>query len=337
VQDAQTVVMDLGGTVMRVARFDPETGGHGRVRRAPTPNYLLHPTLPCERIIDMLGASVEREITALLPDEPPASIIVGYPGPVTRRGVAIRSPTVLGPRSAVTVDVAAMLAERWPDAAVRVLNDLTCAGYAFVKSGHRNFCALTVGSGVGNKIFLDGSPWIGDRGFGGEIGHVQVSPKAGTPVADLRDDLGSISSGRGTVWLAKLWSRRCPEDFRGSMLAGLCVQTPDQTWSERLVSSFHGADVLARAIVEAAAQPLAAAMAHVHLAIGIERFFITGGFAAALGEEYRRMLVRMLRECSWDVGQDWDSMIVISEAQREEGLLGACYLASIEAGSRRSS
>jgi predicted NBD/HSP70 family sugar kinase len=329
---SRTVVMELGGTVMRAARFDPETGGHGRVRRAPTPNYLDHPTLPPERIIDMLAAGIEREITALLGDEPPQSILVGYPGPVTRSGVAIRSPTILGPRSALAVDVAAMLAERWPDAAIRVLNDLTCAGYAFVQSGHRNFCALTVGSGIGNKVFLDGSPWIGDRGFGGEIGHVQVSPKPGTPVADLRDDLGSIASGRGTVWLAQLWAQRCPEDFRRSGLAALSAQTPDQLWSDQLVASFHRADVLAHEIVEAAAQPLAAALAHVHLAIGLERFFITGGFAGALGEGYRRLLVRLLRECAWNVGQDWDSMVVLSEPQCEDGLRGACYLASIEAG-----
>jgi C7-cyclitol 7-kinase len=327
----RTVVMDLGGTVMRVARFDPDTGGHGQVRRAPTPNYLAYPTLPPERIVDMLGASVEREIAASLQNEPPDSILIGYPGPVTGAGVAIRSPTVLGPQSMLAVDVAAMLARRWPDAAVRVLNDLTCAGYRFVRAGHRNFCVLTVGSGIGNKIFLDGSPCIGARGFGGEIGHVQVAPKAGTPVADLRNDLGSISSGRGTVWLARHWARRSSEDFRGSGLATLSAEMTDQMWSEQLVLSFHRSDVLARAIVEAAAQPLAAALAHVHLAIGLERFFITGGFASALGEEYRRMLVRMLRECAWDVGQDWDSMVVVSGAQCEDGLLGACYLASIEA------
>jgi predicted NBD/HSP70 family sugar kinase len=329
---SRTVVMDLGGTVIRVARFDPETGGHGRVWRAPTPNYLAYPTLSADRIIDMLGASVEREITAALQDESPDSILVGYPGPVTRSGVAIRSPTVLGPQSVHAVDVASMLAQRWPGAAVRVLNDLTCAGYAFVRSGHRNFCVLTVGSGIGNKIFLDGRPWTGDRGFGGEIGHVQVAPMSGTPVADLRDDLGNISSGRGTVWLARLWARRCPGDFRGSGLAALSAEASDQMWSEQLVRSFHRSDVLARAIVAAGAQPLAAALAHVHLAIGLERFFITGGFASALGEEYRRMLVQMLRECAWDVGQDWDSMVLVSEAQCEDGLLGACYLASIDAG-----
>ena len=108
-------------------------------------------------------------------------IIVGYPGPVSGFGVAVRSPTILGPNSTYRVDVAAMLSKLWPDAAIRVLNDLTCAGYSFVRAGQRNFCVLTVGSGIGNKIFLDGRPYVGDHGFGGEIGHVKVSPKHGTP------------------------------------------------------------------------------------------------------------------------------------------------------------
>jgi predicted NBD/HSP70 family sugar kinase len=329
--DSRTLVLDVGGTVVRVARFDPETGGPGHVRRAATPNYLAYPTMPAERIIEILGEGIAREITAALEGEPPDSIIVGYPGPVTRSGVAIRSPTILGPDSTVSVNVAAMLSERWPDAAIRVLNDLTCAGYAFVRTGCQSFCVLTVGSGIGNKIFLDGSPWTGKQGFGGEIGHVKVSPQAGTPVADMRADLGSIASGRGTVWVAKHWARRCPEDFRDSALAGLAMEASEQVWSEHLVAAFNGGDAYARRVVEAAAQPLAAALAHVHLALGIEQFFVTGGFAHALGEEYRRMLVSLLRESAWDVGQDWDSMVVVSDAQCEDGLMGACYLASIEA------
>ncbi len=328
---SRTVLLDLGGTTMRVARFDPATGGHTHVRRAPTPNYLAHPAAPAEAIIDMLGERIAREIVAAVAAERAERIIVGYPGPVTASGVAIRSTTILGPDSTVVVDVAAMLARYCPDAAIHVLNDLTCAGYAFVQSGHRDFCVLTVGSGIGNKIFLDGRPWVGERGFGGEIGHVQASPQAGTPVADLRGHLGSIASGRGVVWIARLWARRRPEDFRASALADVAPDAPDQAWSEQVAAAFRQADALARAIVEAATQPLAAALAHVHLAIGIERFFVTGGFAAALGDEYRRLLVRLLRESAWDVGQDWDSMIAVSDAQCEEGLLGACYLASIEA------
>ena len=112
-------------------------------------------------------------------------------------------------------------------------------------------------------------------------------------------------------------------------MACLREDSADWLWSELLVAAFRRSEKLARAIVETAAQPLATALAHLHLGCGLERFFVTGGFASALGEEYRRMLVRMLRECTWELGQDWDSMVVLSEAHREHGLLGACYLASI--------
>jgi glucokinase len=328
-RDRPMVVLDIGGTTTRVARLEPLTGEHERVRRAPTPNYLTHSGLRPERIVGLLARSIEREVTAELDGERADCIIVGYPGPVSSCGVAVRSPTILGPDSTHRVDVAAMLAGLWPDATIRVLNDLTCAGYSFVRTGQRNFCVLTVGSGIGNKIFLDGSPYVGEHGFGGEIGHVKVSPKHGTPVADLEADLGEIASGRGTVWLAKLWARRRPEDFCDSALAGLQPDFAERLWSEQLVAAFRRSDKLAREIVETAAQPLAAALAHIHLGCGVVRFFVTGGFASALGEEYRRMLVRMLRECTWELGQDWDSMVVLSEAQREHGLLGACYLASL--------
>jgi predicted NBD/HSP70 family sugar kinase len=328
-RDRPMIVLDIGGTTTRVARLEPLTGEHERVRRAPTPNYLTHSGMRPERIIGLLARSIEREVTAELDGERPDCIIVGYPGPVSGCGVVVRSPTILGPDSTHKVDVAAMLAELWPDATIRVLNDLTCAGYSFVRAGQRNFCVLTVGSGIGNKIFLDGSPFVGEHGLGGEIGHVKVAPKPGTPVADLRSDLGEIASGRGTVWLAKLWARRRPEDFCGTALAGLRPDSAERLWSEQLVAAFRRSDKLAREIVETAAQPLAAALAHIHLGCGLERFFVTGGFASALGEEYRRLLVRMLRECTWELGQDWDSMVVLSEAQHEHGLLGACYLASL--------
>jgi C7-cyclitol 7-kinase len=203
-------VLDIGGTTTRVARFDPATGKHLRVRRSPTPNYLRHAGMSANRIIEMLRDSVARDVRATLDHETVGSIVVGWPGPITRAGVALRSPTILGPDNVDTVNVGAMLSELWPEAAIHVLNDLTCAGYSFVRSGHYNFCVLTVGSGIGNKIFLDGKPYVGDEGFGGEIGHVKVSPRRGTAVADVRADLGHISSGRGTVSLAKLWAERRP-------------------------------------------------------------------------------------------------------------------------------
>lgn len=326
--DRPIVVLDIGGTTTRVARFDPVTQRPQDIRRAPTANYLTHVEFSVSTILELLRNDIEREVSAVLDGEMPGAAIIGYPGPVTDFGVALRSPTILGPNNEQPVDVAAMFSHIWPDATVHVLNDLTCAGYTFVRRGHRNFCVLTVGSGIGNKIFIDGRPHVGKEGFGGEIGHIKVSPKRGTPVADVIAELGSIASGRGTVWLARTWENRRPEDFRSTALANMHARDSDQVWSEQLVAAFRESDALAHAIVEAAARPLALAIAHLHLGCGLSRFFITGGFASALGESYQRMLIRMLKETVWDVGQDFDSMILVSADESEDGLSGACHLAS---------
>ncbi len=64
------------------------------------------------------------------------------------------------------------------------------------------------------------------------------------------------------------------------------------------------------------------------MAIGIERFVITGGFAKALGEAYRAILIENIVECTWDVHQDWANMVEVGRPEVEEGLLGAAFYAA---------
>jgi glucokinase len=64
-------------------------------------------------------------------------------------------------------------------------------------------------------------------------------------------------------------------------------------------------------------------LAGIHVALGIERFVIVGGFALALGEGYRQQLVRAAQDSCWNLGQDWGTMIALGEADDTAGLLGA--------------
>ena len=74
------------------------------------------------------------------------------------------------------------------------------------------------------------------------------------------------------------------------------------------------------------APPLALAIGAMHLGIGIDKFLIVGGFAKALGEEYRTALVEMCHELTWEAGQKWDDMIELGREGIDEGVLGAaCY------------
>jgi predicted NBD/HSP70 family sugar kinase len=201
-----------------------------------------------------------------------------------------------------------------------VHNDLTCAGYDFVSRGFRDFCIVTVGSGIGNKVFLGGEPQIGKHGYGGEIGHLRVRPGSGAPQTAQCAELGALASGRGTLWLARGWD----------MPAGEHVAHEPVTLeeSEAFVAAFRAGDSRASGIVEAGAQPLATTLGALHLGLGLMHFIIVGGFAKALGDGYRELLVRLCRELTWDVGQEWDRMIVLGASGCDEGLSGALHFGS---------
>jgi glucokinase len=257
---------------------------------------------------------------------PPAAVVVGWPGPIAPDGTVLRSPTVLGPRLDRPLAMGAMLARLWPGSRVAVLNDLTCAGYAYVGAGYRDFCILTVGSGIANKIFVDDRPLLGPGGRGGEVGHLAARlppdcpPEAAAPGAHL----GDVASGRGTLALARRLAAAGLEGFATSSLAAHGAGFGN----EALVAAFHAGDGFARRAVGFAAAALGHALASIHVTTGTERLVLTGGFATALGGPYRRLLAEGAARSAWDLGQDWDAMVELGDDA--DGLAGAAVYAARE-------
>ena len=86
-----------------------------------------------------------------------------------------------------------------------VLNDLAAAGFRYVAEGLSDFAIVTVGSGVGHKVFLGGRPLAGVNGRGGEIGHLRVDFSADALACDCGGfgHVGGLASGRGAVALVR--------------------------------------------------------------------------------------------------------------------------------------
>jgi glucokinase len=311
------LAVEIGGTTTRIGYLRP---GHGeaRIERMPTPNYLTHPGKDAPGILSLLAAQIAQSARGMGAANADV-VVVAWPGPVID-GMALRSPTILGPHLDRRHDVGAQMRAQFPAARVHVLNDLTCAGYHFVSRGFLDFCIVTVGSGIGNKVFLGGEPQIGTHGYGGEIGHLRMGAGPGAPPRARHVELGAIASGRGTLWLARGWEASPGADTEHESVT--------LAESEAFVAAFRAGDARAAGIVEAGAQSLALALGTLHLGIGLMHFIIVGGFAKALGEGYREMLVRLCRDLTWDVGQDWDRMILLGTPGCDEGLSGALHFGS---------
>jgi glucokinase len=73
---------------------------------------------------------------------------------------------------------------RFIDVPVRLGNDANMAAYGEYRHGAgrgaRSLVLLTVGTGIGSGIILDGKLWEGDGGYAGEIGHITVNPEGET-------------------------------------------------------------------------------------------------------------------------------------------------------------
>ena len=163
--------VDLGGTHLRVALVD-HTGNILRHLKQETPKG----DSP-DGILDAL-VSAAREWNC---DEQPvvaASIMV--PGPVdSAKAVVLQAPNL---PSLINFELKAELQKRlgWP---VFLENDANAAAVGEMWLGAARGCTdvvcVTLGTGVGGGVILNGKLWRGSHGAAGEIGHTPVDPFSG--------------------------------------------------------------------------------------------------------------------------------------------------------------
>lgn len=192
------VGVDVGGTKLIACSLDADASILTRARtRSPVGDA------------DMLLDEIAR-LAAEVGDGLPVG--VGVPGPVSRGGVISHAPNL----DVTGLDVLDGLTERLGSRPT-VTNDASAAliGEHAVGAaqGHDHVVMLTVGTGVGGAVLVDGALLEGENGHAGELGHVLADPDgpvcgcgavgcleavaSGTAMARRARDL--VASGAGTV------------------------------------------------------------------------------------------------------------------------------------------
>lgn len=163
-----TVVgVDLGGTKIAAARIGAD-GGVGEAVRIPTPG-----ADGPQAVLD----AVARAVLLASDGEPPTAVGVGTAGAVdVGRGRIISSTETLAGWAGT--DVRSELRRRLDGAVVHVTNDVDAhaAGEVWIGAGRgfRTVLVVTVGTGVGGALALDGRIHRGAHHVAGEIGHIPV-------------------------------------------------------------------------------------------------------------------------------------------------------------------
>lgn len=307
--ESATLLMEVGGSRVRSAVAGPN-GPTGR-RDLALPGAIG--ARDDAHVLDAVA-----QVGTWTVDGLPGRAVVAWPGPVDPTGRAWASPTTSGGITAL--DVGSELSQRWGGVRVRVVNDLTAAGLRLVHSGLSDFAVVTVGSGVGHKVFLDGVARSGPSGRGGEIGHLLLdrSPNAPRCTCGAPGHLGGIASGAAIV-------AAVVADWRH---AGRAVGDSDA--GPAVVTAYTAREAQVVRVVDERATVLGWGLAALYAAVGVETFVLLGGFATAAGETFRAAVARGAQAATWDLGLEWDDAVRLGENDDDHGLVGTWHLARAE-------
>lgn len=159
--------IDIGGTAIKLGRFD-HTGQGLQFLTIATPQ----PAMP-DAILDAIVAA----IPTIDPNQHAKSIGIGTPGPTDVTGRIARLAINLP--GWINVPVADRIEAEFKIPCT-VGNDGNCAALGEQWQGagrhYQNIVMLTLGTGVGGGIILNGQLFIGHNGAAGELGSISFNP-----------------------------------------------------------------------------------------------------------------------------------------------------------------
>ncbi|MCS6941340.1 MAG: ROK family protein [Geminocystis sp.] len=163
----EVIGVDLGGTNIKMGRFTP-TGDCLESLTIPTPQ----PSTPAA-VVEAISHGVNR----LNRHKQALALGVGTPGPADATGrIALVAINLTDWHN---VPLAELLEAKTGLATV-IANDANCAGLAEAwlgaGKGHSNLVLLTLGTGVGGAIILNGKLFTGHLGAAGELGLITLNP-----------------------------------------------------------------------------------------------------------------------------------------------------------------
>ncbi len=233
------------------------------------------------------AAGIQRQIVAAVPEllersgvarEHLRGIGIGFGGPVddATRSV-IKSHQIAGwdgfPLADWIADLVRLPAVLGNDADVAALAEaLHGAG-----KGLSPIFYITIGSGIGGGLVIDGEIYRGVGRGAAEVGHLLIGEMVGS--FPLYRNLERIASG----WAIEEWARRQAPHYPGSLIHQRILEGGEIT-AAMVAQAAEQNDELAREVLARAVEGLSAAICHV-ITLLCPRRIIIGGGVSLMGED----------------------------------------------------
>lgn len=299
--------IDVGGTKFLGVVIDDDGAVVREVRR-PTPAGE-------EQILSAL-ADVARELGEW------DSLGIGMPGLVTTSGTVRSSPHLPGVRE---FDVRGGLSQRL-GTNVLVDNDATCAGLAEWQFGAgrgiQHQVMVTLGTGIGGGIVVDGRMWRGHNGFAGEFGHMVVAPEGLQCPCGRRGCWERYAAGSGLAQLGRdaASSGAAPRilELAGGVVAAIR--------GEHVQAAAREGDVPAVEVIDRFGRWVALGLVNLTNALDPSMFVLGGGIASS-PELYIGSITWWFHELLYAPELRPHPAIVFAQLGEYAGAIGAALLA----------
>ncbi len=307
-----TIGVDVGGT--KVAAGVVDEGGQilTRVRRST-------PAADAARLVEEILAAIE-ELRGQHEVEAVGMAAAGFVD-------ASRSVVLFAPNISWRNEPLRQRVERQTGLAATVENDANAAAwgeYRFGGGRGDDVVCVTIGTGVGGGVVLDGHLLRGHWGMAGEIGHVRVEHNGRPCGCGSRGCLEQYASGQALVREAR-W--RAAEDRPGAgLLLSLGDGTPEGVQGAHVSEAARAGDPVALASFEAVGRWLGVGLADVAAVLDPAAFVIGGGVSEA-GEQLLAPTRASFAEALTAAAHRPLAEIRLAELGNDAGLIGAADLA----------
>lgn len=304
--------VDIGGTQIRAALFDLE---YNLLERASQLTGAAEGSdAVTERIIETIRQVVPEEPGELL------GIGVAIPGPLdAKAGVVLNTPNLPFedyPIRQIIKDAFGGVVHVGNDADVAALGEFTLGAGKDVD----HLIYLTISTGIGGGIIIDGKPYIGN-GLAGELGHMIMDPSGQIGGLARIGDIEDIASGTAISHYARTRMAAGEETMLHEMVNGQF----DDISARHVGEAASQGDTMALDIVQNVATYLGAHIASLMAIFNPDMFVIGGGvikMGSILKEPMKEAIARFsLNERYWT-----ETPIVEAELGEDVGLYGAAAL-----------
>lgn len=316
------LAVDLGGTNVRIGTVNPE----GKILHKIT--FPTEASRGRERVMKDILSRI-REVTVRFPEEKFEVIGGGFgiPGAIELdQGIVTQSPNlpVLD-----GFDIRSWLQGRLR-MPIFIDNDANAfslgEGWLGAARGVKEFCCLTLGTGVGGGIVLDGDIWHGTEGKAGEIGHMVIDVDGPPCQCGSRGCLEVFASGSAIRRMAVEAIERDEKtdlvERCGGEIKGISAKT--------VYESARGGDRLSRRVFQRMGMYLGVGLGNLANLLNVEMMLIGGRVSEAWDLFIEPAREEMERRTVGSMGKG--VRVERARCGDDAGILGAAYLVKREFG-----